>query len=99
MTSSPAEEHRGPGDRLYVTVWASLVFLTLVTVGVTYLDMKKFAVFTAMAIATTKCGLVATYFMHLRYESRLYTILLMVALATLAVFMALTFSDLLYRDP
>lgn len=33
MTSSPAEEHRGPGDRLYVTVWASLVFLTLVKIG------------------------------------------------------------------
>jgi cytochrome c oxidase subunit 4 len=84
-------------DHLYMTVWGTLVALTMVTVGVSYLDMKKFAVFTAMLIATTKAGLVAMYFMHLRYESRVYSVLLMVALSALAVFLALTFADIGFR--
>lgn len=95
--TTPTHEPMHASDRLYVMVWGGLLFLTVVTVGVTYLDLKKFAVFTAMLIATTKAGLVAMYFMHLRYESRVYSILLMVALGALAVFLALTFADIGFR--
>ena len=84
-------------ERLYVTIWLALLALTAVTVGVTYLDLKKFAVFTAMLIATTKAGLVAMYFMHLRFESRVYSILFLVAVSALAVFLALTFADVGFR--
>lgn len=91
MTEERQKEH--PSDRLYLTVWLSLLMFTAITVGVTYLDMKKLAVFTAMLIATAKAGLVAMYFMHLRFESRAYSMLLMVAVSALAVFLALTFAD------
>ena len=84
-------------DRTYVVIWAGLVTLTCVTVGVTYLDMKDLAVFTALLIATTKAGLVAMYFMHLRFESLIYWILLAVAMSALAVFLALTFADIGFR--
>ena len=88
-----------PSARLYVTVWAVLLVLTGATVGVTYLDMKHFALFTALLVASTKAGLVALYFMHLRFEARIYSVLLSVALVTLAVFLALTFADIGFRYP
>ncbi|MBM4398358.1 MAG: cytochrome C oxidase subunit IV family protein, partial [Deltaproteobacteria bacterium] len=59
-----AQPHGPAGDRLYVVVWAVLLVLTGVTVGVAMLDMKKFAVLAAMVIAGTKATLVLLYFMH-----------------------------------
>jgi cytochrome c oxidase subunit 4 len=81
----------------YLLVWGLLVVLTAVTVGVTYLDMKRFAVIAALVIATVKASLVVLYFMHVRYESRLIAVVLIVGLAAFAVFMGLTFTDILYR--
>ncbi len=85
------------GDGLYVKVWATLVVFTAITVGVTYLDMKAFAVVTALIIASIKASLVLLYFMHLRFESRLLTIVLVVALGSFTIFLGLTFADVHYR--
>ena len=54
------------GDGLYVKVWATLVVFTAITVGVTYLDMKAFAVVTARIIASIKARLVLVYFLPSR---------------------------------
>ncbi|OIP36364.1 MAG: hypothetical protein AUK47_15180 [Deltaproteobacteria bacterium CG2_30_63_29] len=95
MEHNEHAEH--PSTQLYFKIWGALVFLTVLTVSVTYLDMKKFALVTAMIIATTKCGLVASYFMHLRYQARIYSVLLFVALSSFGVFIILTFADMSYR--
>lgn len=92
-----ATEHSGSGYRLYVLVWAALMLLTAVTVGVSYLDLKKFATFAAVLIATVKGGLVLLYFMHLRFEARIYTVFVLVALVIFGVFLALTWTDVEYR--
>ena len=86
-----------PTQRLYVTIWLVLMSLTVITVGVTYLDLKKFALYTALLVATTKAALVSMYFMHLRFESKIFAIFLLVGLGSFGVFLALTFSDVLYR--
>ena len=83
--------------RLYVTVWAALVLLTSITVGVSFLDLQRFTVFTAMVIATVKAGLVVLYFMHVRFERRLFAIMILFVLATYAIFVILTFSDYSFR--
>ena len=62
-----------------------------------YLNMKKFTVFTAMLIATVKASLVLLYFMHIRFEKRIYTYMIVAVLAVYAVFMILTFSDYSFR--
>jgi cytochrome c oxidase subunit 4 len=96
---SAREGHGAPSPvaRVYTVIWATLVVLTGVTVGVTFLDMKNFAVVTAVIIATVKASLVFLYFMHLRYESRLFLIMVLIALATFAVFIGLTFTDIEFR--
>jgi len=96
ISSHAAEQHLLP-HRVYFIVWAALVTLTAVTVGVTALDLGKLAKFTAILIASVKASLVLLYFMHLRFETRLVRTVAIVAICTFAVFLFLTFADYLYR--
>ena len=53
-------------------VFGSLMVLTVVTVGVYYLDLSVgVAIALALTIATIKASLVACYFMHLISERKL----------------------------
>jgi cytochrome c oxidase subunit 4 len=55
--------------RRYIRVFSTLLVLTVVTVGVSYLDMPIVpTVIAAIAIASLKAGLVAVFFMHLKSE-------------------------------
>jgi cytochrome c oxidase subunit IV len=57
--------------RLYIKVFAALLVLTLITVGVSYLHLPHTeAVILALIIATLKASLVAMFFMHLKGERR-----------------------------
>jgi len=87
-----------PGYRSYLTVWGALVLLTGLTVTMASLDLGALAIAAVLAIAAIKSTLVLFYFMHLRYERRLLIKLLMpIVLATLAIFIGLTYTDILYR--
>ncbi len=58
--------------RIYITVFVTLLALTLITVAVSYLHLPlRMAVGVALLIATVKGSLVACYFMHLISERRL----------------------------
>jgi len=64
MTHDVAVQVKG-----YMAVFGTLLVLTLVTVGVSYLNLPEFeTVIVALAIATTKASLVAMFFMHLKGE-------------------------------
>ena len=95
MDSQP--EHPVVPFALYVAVWAGLIVLTGVTLGVSYLDLQNVGIQTALLIATVKASLVLLYFMHLRYEGRMYFVMLLIVLVTYVVFLALTFSDYGFR--
>jgi cytochrome c oxidase subunit IV len=91
-------------DRVHVlsyrtlsAVWAALLLLTAATILITRADLGAAKVWGALAIASLKSGLVIAFFMHLKYEARLFKVILFVALATLATFIGLTFFDVLYR--
>lgn len=96
MSSHNEEVHLVP-YRVYVLVWLALVTLTCVTVGVHYTDLAHMAVITAIIIAVVKTTLVVLYFMHLRYDQPLFTIMLLAAVATYAIFVILTFTDYSFR--
>lgn len=80
-----------------ILVWLALLILTVLTVAVTRLDLGGYKVLAALAIACCKSGLVIAFFMHMKYEGRLLRWLLFLALLTLAIFIGLTFFDILYR--
>ena len=91
------EDHVLVPYRVYFAVWIGLLALTVVTVAVSYVDMKNVTVLTAMLIATVKATLVLLYFMHIRFERPLYLGMIIATLVTYAIFIGLTFSDYWYR--
>jgi cytochrome c oxidase subunit 4 len=82
---------------IYVNVWLALLALTVITVSVSYIDMRNVAILTAVLIATVKCTLVLLYFMHIRFGKPLYAIMILAVLGTYATFIGLTFADYGYR--
>jgi cytochrome c oxidase subunit 4 len=94
------DEHGGqahPGVDVYVLTWIALLVLTAVTVTVAGLHLGKFSVITAVAIAGVKAGVVLSFFMHLKYEKPLFKTMVYVVIGVLAVFIGLTFTDILFR--
>lgn len=88
----------GPGMRIYLAVWGALIVLTATTVAVAGFNLQKIAIMVCLSIAAIKSTLVLFYFMHLRYERRLIIKLLVpIAMATLAIFIGLTFSNVITR--
>ena len=58
--------------RVYITVFVSLMALTIITVAISYLHLPlPLAVTAALLVATVKGSLVACYFMHLISEKKL----------------------------
>ena len=81
----------------YVAVWLVLLVLTAVTVTVAGLDLGQWSVFGAIFIALVKAALVLLFFMHIKYEDRVFKAMLSLAVVTLTVIMVLTFMDISYR--
>jgi cytochrome c oxidase subunit 4 len=73
------------------------MFLTALTVTVTWVDAGQLAIAVALAIACIKVGFVLFYFMHLKFDMLLFKLLVgMVFLLILIVFV-ITFFDYLFR--
>ncbi len=83
--------------KVIVFIWLVLLVLTGVTVAVSFVDLGALNIWVALGIASTKSSLVISYFMHMKYERPIFKISLLVALCTLAIFIVLTFIDVLYR--
>jgi cytochrome c oxidase subunit 4 len=79
--------------RTYVTVFVSLIGLTLLTTGVAFLDLGPFNTVVAMAIAFFKMSLVILYFMHVRHSGGLVRIAVVAGFFWLALLIGLTMSD------
>jgi cytochrome c oxidase subunit IV len=98
MAPEEAIKHHTPLTfRKLIVVWLSLLALTVVTVLVSRADLGAGKVWGALTIASLKSALVIAFFMHLKYEARVFKVILLVALVTLALFIGVTFFDVLYR--
>ena len=83
---------------IYLGIGSILIILTAVTVYVSFIDFGPFNLMVAMIIAAVKASLVALYFMHLKYDNKLYAMFFISALFFLAVFVVITMFDTLRRD-
>ncbi|OGW39139.1 MAG: hypothetical protein A2X58_09045 [Nitrospirae bacterium GWC2_56_14] len=83
--------------KTYMTVWLSLLALTTITITAAGMHLGRFSTLTAILIASTKASLVLWYFMHLKYERRLFKLMFLIPIATLTVIIGLTFFDIWYR--
>jgi cytochrome c oxidase subunit 4 len=89
--------HHAVSVRTNLLVWAALMVLTAITVGVTSFDFGFLNVVVALTVATTKAGLVILWFMHLRYEGRVIRLMVFTAFVILAIAIGFTFFDVAYR--
>ncbi len=83
--------------RIYIIVWLGLIILTGVTWGVSYINLGMGNVTVALLIASVKAGLVALFFMHLRYENKLVWTFALVPLFFLALIIFGTLADTMFR--
>jgi cytochrome c oxidase subunit IV len=83
--------------RTYGIILVTLLFLTAITITVTWVDAGQLAVAVALGIACIKAGLVLFYFMHLKFDILLFRILVGVVFLLIIVVFVITFFDYLFR--
>ena len=87
---APEHQRELPGEGTYFTIFLVLAALTVIELLVTYLEIVKIPLLLGLAI--TKAWLVVQYYMHLRYDNRIFTwVLLMPTLIGLGATIFLQF--------
>jgi cytochrome c oxidase subunit 4 len=83
--------------KTYYSVFAALMALLITTIGVAYIHLGELNIIVALSIAFIKAALIALYFMHIRYSSRLLWVFAGAGLFWLGIMFALAFADYLTR--
>lgn len=76
-----------------IGIFSALIFLTVVTVAVSYVDLGPANTFVAILVATMKAGLVAAFFMHLRYDHPFNAIIFVMSFLFLGLLMIFSVED------
>jgi len=83
--------------RVYYTIYALLLVCTYLTWQVALFDLGPLNTVAALAIAVFKATIVALFFMHLKYGSRLTWVVVLGSVFWLFILLALTGGDYLTR--
>ncbi len=85
---SETTPHRQPN---YLAIFIVLAVLTMVEVGVTYLPVPRIPVLVPLALF--KAGLVVLFYMHLRFDSRVFSLIfgigILMGISVMLAFLAL----------
>ncbi len=92
-------EHVIVRPRTYIAIYVALVVLTLLTTAVAFFDLGLANPVVALSIAIFKATLVALFFMHLKYGTRLTWVFVGSTLFWLAILLLLILSDYAARTP
>lgn len=83
--------------RTYVIVLLSLLALTALSVTVTTIELGPLTVTVALLLATAKALIVLIYFMHLKFDNIIYSIMLGFVIFSIISIIVVTFLDYLFR--
>ncbi|MCL4814481.1 MAG: cytochrome C oxidase subunit IV family protein [Vicinamibacteraceae bacterium] len=83
--------------RLYWTVFALLMVMTVLTVAVTFVDLGAANLYVALGIAIFKATIVVLYFMHARWSSRLTHVVILSGIVFLGILFSFTLADYFTR--
>src|ERR1700722_18919476 len=92
-THHPGEHHIVP-KRVYFVVFFALIVLTWVTTYISTIDLGRWNIFVALAIAIFKASLVVFFFMHVWYSTRLTKMIVMASIFWLLLLLFITRADL-----
>jgi cytochrome c oxidase subunit 4 len=98
-----SKEHSSHGNHVlpletYLAVAGALMVLTAVTVTVSFVHFGAWNLVVAMAIAATKAIMVALFFMHLKYDNKIYLAVFGGSVVFLALFIIFTMFDTMRRS-
>ena len=91
-TTDPKKE-----GRAHLLTLLTLLFLTIVTVGASYIDFGSGNIVIALAIATVKATVVALFFMHLLHDKPVNGVIAISGFLFLGIFLTFVLLDLGYR--
>lgn len=84
---------------IYIKVLSALLVLTILTVAVAQMNFGIFNVLIAMGIATIKATLVLLFFMHLKYDNKLFLVIFLTGVFLLIILFLFCEFDILTRIP
>ena len=99
-SSSNSHGHHEPHIiplKVYFGILATLLFLTIITVAAARVDFGAFNTIIAFLIATVKASLVLGYFMHLKYDDKMYLVVFLTGVFFLIVMYLFSELDILTR--
>ncbi len=83
--------------KVYFNVLGALLILTIITVAASRVDFGHMNTVIALAIASIKATLVLGYFMHLKYDDKLYWLIFGVSIFFLILLYFFSELDILTR--
>jgi len=98
MASHGHSEHHIVPKRIYFAVFAALIVLTWVTAYVSTVDLGRWNIFVALAIAIFKASLVILFFMHVKYSTRLTKMTVGAGMFWLILLLFITMADFWSRN-
>jgi cytochrome c oxidase subunit 4 len=96
MSKNDEKQHIVPYKTFLLVLLALLAF-TFISIGATSYNLGPVTVLIALLLATFKTILVLTYFMHLKWDVKMFGILVAAVLALIGVVIFITFLDYLFR--
>ena len=91
------EKHHVTSYKSYILVLGLLIVLTLLSVAITQIELSRWAAIAAMLIAGIKSSFILLIFMHLKFDLRIFRIMVGLILALVVVVIFITMLDFLFR--
>lgn len=91
-TNQPIVGHVVPLKLMFIVI-GTLLFLTVLTVAITWVDLGPMNIVAAMGIAVIKGSLVVLFFMHLYWDRPFNAFVLVFSLVLLGVFIVFLLLD------
>lgn len=91
------KNHHIVSYKSHIMVLLGLIVLTAITVLITSVELGPYNTAAAMFIAMVKGSIVLLYFMHLKFDEKIYGIMVAIVLTIFTAVIIITFFDYLYR--
>jgi len=83
--------------KTYIIILLVLLSLTFASIAITSIELGPITVLGALLLASIKTSMVLAYFMHLKFDSMFFKIMVPLVFLLLGVVIYITFLDYIYR--
>ncbi len=91
------EKHQIIPYKTLLMVLGALILLTLLSVAITQIELARWSGAAALLLAGIKSTLVLLIFMHLKYDMRIFRVMVGLIIALVVVVMVVTMLDYFFR--